>query len=99
MFSNNFLAPSCSACCFEFPEPINFFDDVFIARAFKPFQIILKLIHNKVGNYKKFFVFLGKTGNNELLQASKSWDIKYKQRMSVTNSDSLILEIRELNKK
>jgi len=72
--------------------------DVFVARAFKPFQIILKLIHNKVGNYKKFFVFLGKTGSQELLQASKKWHIKYKQRMSITSDDSFIVEINKLKK-
>ena len=72
--------------------------DVFVARAFKPMPIILKLIHNKAVNLKKFFVFLGKTGNNELLQASKSWDIKYKQRMSVTSKDSYIIEINNLKK-
>ena len=80
-------------------EPIKFIDDVFVARAFKPLKIILELMHNKAKNLKKAFIFLGKTGKDELLQASKNWDIKYKQRMSVTNSDSLILEIRELNKK
>ena len=73
--------------------------DLISARAFKPLKVILELIHNKAKNFKKIFIFLGKTGKNELLQASKNWDIKYKQRMSVTNSDSLILEIRELNKK
>ena len=72
--------------------------DVFVARAFKPLQIILQLIHNKIDNYKKFFVFLGKTGKDELLQASKIWDIKYKQRVSVTSSDSLIIEINKLKK-
>ena len=72
--------------------------DVFVARAFIPLPIILKLIHNKAVNLKKFFVFLGKTGNNELLQASKSWDIKYKQRMSVTSKDSYIIEINNLKK-
>ena len=79
-------------------EDMKFASDVFVARAFKPFQIILELIHNKVENYKKFFVFLGKTGNKELLQASKNWNIKYKQRLSVTSSDSLIIEINELKK-
>ena len=76
----------------KFPESI------FVARAFKPFQIILKLIHNKVANYKKFFVFLGKTGSQELLQASKKWHIKYKQRMSITSDDSFIVEINKLKK-
>ena len=49
-----------------------------MARAFKPLKIILQLIHNKAENWKKIFIFLGKTGKNELLQASKSWDIEYK---------------------
>ena len=80
-------------------EPIKFFDDVFIARAFKPLKIILQLIHNKAKNWKKIFIFLGKTGKSELLQASKNWDIEYKQRVSVTSSDSLVIEINRLEKK
>ena len=80
-------------------EPIKFFDDVFIARAFKPLKIILQLIHNKAKNWKKTFIFLGKTGKNELLQASKSWDIEYKQRVSVTSNDSTVIEINRLKKK
>ena len=80
-------------------EPIKFLDDVFIARAFKPLKIILQLIHNKAKNWKKIFIFLGKTGKNELLQASKSWDIEYKQRVSVTSDDSTVIEINRLKKK
>ena len=74
-------------------------DDVFVARAFKPLKIILQLIHNKAENWKKIFIFLGKTGNEELLQASKIWDIKYKQRMSITSSDSIVIEVNKLKKK
>ena len=80
-------------------EPKKLLEDVFIARAFKPLKIILELIHNKAENWKKIFIFLGKTGKNELLQASKNWDIEYKQRVSVTSNDSTILEINKLNKK
>ena len=80
-------------------EPIKFFDDVFIARAFKPLKMILQLMHNKAKNWKKIFIFLGKTGKSELLQASKSWDIEYKQRVSVTSNDSIIIEINRLKKK
>ena len=80
-------------------EPIKLFDDVFIARAFKPLKIILQLMHNKAKNWKKIFIFLGKTGKNELLQASKSWDIEYKQRVSVTSNDSTVIEINRLKKK
>ena len=80
-------------------EQIKFSDDVFIARAFKPLNTILELIHNKAQNWKKIFIFLGKTGKNELLQASNNWDIEYKQRVSVTSSDSLVIEINRLKKK
>ena len=80
-------------------EPVKFSNDVFIARAFKPLEIIFELIHNKAENLKKFFIFLGKTGKKELLQVSKSWDIEYKQRVSVTSNDSIIVEINRLKKK
>ena len=74
-------------------------EDVFVARAFKPLKIILPLMHNKAENWKKIFIFLGKTGKNELLQVSKSWDIEYKQRVSVTSSDSIVVEINKFKKK
>jgi len=80
-------------------QRITFMEDVFVTRAFKPLKIILELIHNKAKNWKKIFVFLGKTGQSELLQASKSWDMKYKQRMSVTSSDSIVIELNTLKKK
>ena len=80
-------------------EQIKFFEDVFVTRAFKPLKTILQLMHNKANNWKKIFIFLGKTGKNELLQASKSWDIEYKQRVSVTSNDSTVIEINRLIKK
>jgi len=77
----------------------NLSEDIFVARAFKPLKTILQLIHNKAENWKKIFIFLGKTGKNELLQASKTWDIEYKQRVSVTSNDSIVIEINKLKKK
>ena len=76
-----------------------FVEDVFVVRAFKPLRIILELIHKKAENWKKILIFLGKTGKNELLEASKSWDIGYKQRVSVTSNDSIIIKINKLKKK
>ena len=73
--------------------------DLIIARAFKPLKIILQILDKNTENWKKVFLFLGKTGQDELLQASKSWNIKYKQRMSVTSSDSVVIEINKLKKK
>ena len=80
-------------------EPKKLSEDVFVTRAFKPLKIILQLMHNKAENLKKIFVFLGKTGKNELLQASKIWDIEYKQRMSVTSNDSTVIQINNIKKK
>ena len=82
---------------FEYPKKIS--EDVFVARAFKPLKIILQLIHNQAENWKKIFIFLGKTGKSELLQASKIWDIEYKQRVSVTSNDSIVIEINRIKKK
>ena len=80
-------------------EKFYFHDEAFVARAFKPLPKILELIHNKAENFKKIIIFLGKNGKDELLQASKNWDIKYKQSMSVTSNDSFIIEINKLIKK
>ena len=73
--------------------------DLIVARAFKPLKIILQFLDKNTKNWKKVFLFLGKTGQDELLQASKSWHIKYKQRMSVTSNDSIVIEINKLTKK
>ena len=80
-------------------QPAKLETDLIVARAFKPLKIILQFLYKNTENWKKVFLFLGKTGQDELLQASKSWDIKYKQRMSITNSDSIVIEINKLKKK
>ena len=73
--------------------------DLISARAFKPLKIILQFLDRNTEKWKKIFLFLGKTGQDELLQASKSWNIKYKQRMSVTSNDSVVIEINKLKKR
>ena len=80
-------------------KKFHFVDEAFVARAFKPIPKIFELIHNKAENFKKIIIFLGKNGQEGLLQASKNWDIKYKQRISVTSDDSLIIEVNKLIKK
>ena len=82
---------------FEYKNKIS--GAVFIVRAFKPLEVVLELIHKICTNWKKIIIFMGKTGERELLQASKSWNIEYKKRVSVTNSDSIILEINSYKKK
>jgi len=76
-----------------------FVEETFVTRAFKPLDTILELIHKRAKNFNFFFIFLGKSGDEQLLHASKSWDIQYKKRMSITNKDSFILEVNKLKKK
>ena len=73
--------------------------DVFVARAFKPLAEILELMHRNEKNWKKMILFLGKTGKRDLHEVSKIWHIEYKQKVSVTSNDSIILEISKLIKK
>ena len=80
-------------------DEFEFNNDVFVARAFKPLSVIFELIHSKSKKWKKIIIFQGKTGKENIIQASKSWDIEYKQRVSATSGDSMILEISELRKK
>jgi len=80
-------------------QPMRLYTDLIIARAFKPLKIILPYLNENAKNWRKAFLFLGKTGQSELLQASKIWDIKYKQRVSITSSDSVVIEINNLIKK
>ena len=87
------------SCCNIFDTKKKISKEVIVARAFKPLGIILDLIHKKTQDWKKIFIFLGKTGKNELIQASKIWDIEYKQRVSITSNDSAIIEINNLKKK
>ena len=82
-----------------FDENIKLEANVFVARAFKPLKIMLGLIHSKCTNWKKILLFQGKQGGQELLEASKNWNIEYKQRVSCTSNDSKILKIINLKKK
>ena len=82
-----------------FTHPRKLEADLIVARAFKPLKIVLQFLDKNTENWKKIFLFLGKTGKDELLEASKSWYIQYKQRVSVTSSDSVVIEVNKLKKK
>jgi len=70
-----------------------------VARAFKPMQFIFKIVTKNFKNSNNLILFLGKNGEQTLLDASKVWDFEYKERMSVTSSDSLIVNIKNIKKK
>ena len=72
--------------------------DIIVARAFKPLPIILNLVHNNFKFFKEVILFLGKNGKEILQKVSKEWQIEYDQKKSITNSESTILKIKNLEK-
>ena len=73
--------------------------DIVVSRAFKPIDKILQLIHEKSENFKNLLLFLGKNGKQTLIDASKVWELEYKEEKSITSDDSLIVNIKKIKKK
>jgi 16S rRNA (guanine527-N7)-methyltransferase len=70
-----------------------------MARAFKPLPIVLELVYENFSSYKNLILFMGKNGKNVLEQTLRSWDFDYKKKKSITNSDSFLLNIKNIKKK
>ena len=77
----------------------NLHANTIVARAFKPIQSIFEIVTKNFQNFQNLIVFLGKSGKQTLLDASKVWDFEYKQRRSLTCNDSLIISINKIKKK
>jgi 16S rRNA (guanine527-N7)-methyltransferase len=59
----------------------------------------LELIESNFKYFKEIILFLGKSGKELLEQALTKWEFDYKERNSLTSSDSIILKIENLKKK
>ncbi len=73
--------------------------DLIISRAFKPLPIILDIA---IKNFKKFrsvIIFLGKNKKDILEKALANWSFDYKEKKSLTSSDSKIIKICNLKKR
>ena len=70
-----------------------------MARAFKPMPIVLELVYKNFSSYKNLILFMGKNGKNVLEQTLRNWDFDYKEKKSITNSDSFLLNIKNIKKK
>ena len=80
-------------------EEKNLTSDLIVARAFKPLPVILNLVHNKFKFFKEIILFLGKDGKEILRDVLKEWEFDYNEKISITNSVSTILKIKNLKKK
>ena len=70
-----------------------------MARAFKPMPIVLDLVYKNFNKYKNLILFMGKSGKKILSQTLKAWEFEYKEKRSLTNNDSFLLNIKNIKKK
>ena len=72
--------------------------DLIIARAFKPLPIILDLAEKNFKKIKSLIIFLGKNKKGILEKALMNWSFDYKEKKSITSSESKIIKICNLKK-
>ena len=70
-----------------------------LARAFKPLPVILELVEKNFKNYKNLVVFMGKNGKQLLEDSVKKWEFEYKEKSSLTDKDSFLVNIENIKKK
>ena len=70
-----------------------------MSRAFKPMPIILDLVQKNFRKYKNIILFMGKSGRKILNETLKIWDLDYDEKKSLTNKDSFLLNIKNMEKK
>ena len=70
-----------------------------MSRAFKPMPIILNLVQKNFRKYKNIILFMGKSGRKILNETLKIWDLDYEEKKSLTNKDSFLLNIKNMEKK
>ncbi len=72
--------------------------DLIIARAFKPLPTILELAHSKFKKFKNLILFLGKKDKKLINDSFSKWSFEYKDKKSLTSSESKIIKIWNLKK-
>ena len=72
--------------------------DLIIARAFKPLPIVLELAEKNFKKFKSIIIFLGKNKKDILEKALANWSFDYKEKKSLTSSESKIIKICNLKK-
>ena len=80
-------------------EEKNLNTDVIISRAFKPLPILLEIASTNFKNFKYIILFLGKSGKEVLKDALRNWKFDYDVKKSLTNEESLVIKISNLQKK
>ena len=80
-------------------EEKNLYTDVIISRAFKPLPLIFQIAENNFKSFKYIILYLGKSGKKIMNDAQKFWKFDYEEKKSLTNNESLIVKIYNLQKR
>ncbi len=80
-------------------EEKNLNTDVIISRAFKPLPVILEIASKNFKNFKYIILFLGKSGKKIMKDTMRSWKFDCEEKKSITNEESLVIKISNLEKK
>ena len=80
-------------------EKKNITSGTVIARAFKPLPEILEIIEKNFLTFTNLIVFMGKNGKQLVEDSIKKWDFEYKEKRSITNKDSFLINIKNVKKK
>ena len=70
-----------------------------MSRAFKPMPIILDLVNSNFKKFQNIILFMGKSGRKILEDTLKIWNLDYEEKESLTNKDSFLLNIKNMEKK
>ncbi len=80
-------------------EEKNLKTDIIVTRAFKPLPVILDLVNENFAKFKNIIFFLGKNGDDVMRESKKKWQFEYKEKKSLTNENSFLINISNLKKK
>ena len=80
-------------------EEKNLNTDAIISRAFKPLPVILEIASRNFKNFKYIILFLGKSGKKIMKDTLRSWKFDCEEKKSITNEESLVIKISNLQKK
>jgi len=80
-------------------EQENLQTDIIISRAFKPLPVIFEIAFKNFKKFKYIILFLGKSGKEILIEATKKWKFDYEEKKSLTSDESLVVKISNLQKK
>ena len=61
--------------------------------------IILDLVNENFKQFNNLILFMGKSGRKILSETLKIWDLDYKEKKSITSTDSFIINIKKIKKK